>query len=248
MKLSGKTAIITGCASGMGKATAQLFCSDGAQVVLNDLSDQVFTLERELQAQGYEVAAVQGSAADMDIAEKAAQTAVDRFGKIDILINTVGLSCRTAILDTSLEEFERVINTNLKAVFCPCKAVLPYMIERQYGRIVNISSVAGLRGGGLLGKSTYAASKGGVTALSKGIAREVAKYGITCNVICPGFTMTPRTKDLPEEEFQRVLSAIPLGRGGQVNEITPMILLLASDDAGFITGTIHVIDGGTSMT
>ena len=247
MKLCGKTAIITGCASGMGKATAELFCAEGAQVVLNDLSDRVFDLEKELREQGYEAVAVQGSAADMNAAEKVAQSAVDSFGKIDVLVNAVGLSCRTTIMETSSEEFDRVINTNLKAVFCPCKAVLPHMIERQHGHIVNISSVAGLRGGGLLGKSTYAASKGGVTALSKGIAREVAKYGITCNVVCPGFTMTPRTNDLLEEERRRVLNAIPLGRGGTVNEIAPTILLLSSDDAGFTTGAVYVIDGGTSM-
>lgn len=247
MKLEGKTAILTGCASGIGKAAAELFCREGAQVVLNDISDRVFSLEKELLARGCDITAVQGSAVEMDVAEKLARMAADRYGKIDILVNTVGISHRKPIMDTTLEEFERVINVNLKAVFCPCKAALPYMIQRKYGRIVNIASVAGLRGGGLLGKSAYAASKGGVTSLSKAIAREVAQYGITCNAVCPGFILTPRTDGLSEEEYRRIMGQIPLGRGGTAEEVASAILLLASDDAGFTTGAVHVIDGGTSM-
>ena len=247
MKLSDKVAVITGAASGIGRATAERFCREGAAVVLADLSEGVRPLAEELASGGGAAVGIQMNAAVMDDVERTVRAAMDRFGKIDILVNTVGLSARKSIMDTTLEEFDRVINTNLKAIFCPCKAGIPHMIERRYGRIVNISSVAGLRGGGLLGKSTYACSKGGVTALTKGIAREVAPYGITCNVICPGFTMTPRMRELPEEEYQKVLKQIPLGRGGTAVEIAATILLLASDEAGFTTGAVHVIDGGTSM-
>lgn len=246
MRLSGKTAIVTGCANGMGRETAELFCREGAQVVLNDLSDQIFELEKSLNGKGYETAAVQGSVSDWDTVERMAAAAIKRFGKIDILINTVALSARKTIMDTPVEEFDRVINTNLKAVFYPCKAVLPHMIKRRYGRIVNFSSVAGLTGGGLLGKSTYACTKGGVIALTKGIALEVAQYGITCNVVCPGFVTTPRTAGISQEDYRRVVSQIPLGRSGKPSEISPTILLLASEDAGFTTGAVHVIDGGTA--
>ena len=247
MKLLKKTAIITGCARGIGQATARLFCKEGASLVINDLTDEIFTLEKELLDAGCNVVAVKGSIADYETVEKIVNTALEKFGKIDILINTVALPHRKSIMETPIEEFDRIISTNTKAIYYPCKAVIPHMIERKYGRIVNISSVAGIRGGGLLGKSTYACSKGAVTSLTKGIAREVAQYGITCNVVCPGFVKTPRNDVETPEAVERVIKQIPLGRGGLAEDVAPTLLHLASDDAAFITGTVSVVDGGTTM-
>lgn len=247
MKLQGKVAIITGCARGIGQATARLFALEGARLLINDLTDEIEVLCKELKDEGYDVVSFQGNVADFESVQVMVKTAIDYFGKVDILVNTVALPHRKTIMETSIEEFDRVINTNMKVIFYPCKAVIPYMIERNYGRIVNISSVAGIRGGGLLGKSTYAGSKAGVTGLSKGIAREVAPYGITCNVVCPGFTKTPRNDMETEDNIKRILAMIPLGRGGEACEIAPTILHLASDDASFVTGTVSVVDGGTTM-
>lgn len=247
MKLEGKVAVITGCARGIGEATVRLFASEGAKLMINDISDEIANLSKELVNQGCDVRYSIGDVSDSDSVNKMVDETINCFGRIDILVNTVALPHRKDIMETSEEEFGHIINTNMKAVFLPCKIVIPHMISRNYGRIINLSSVAGIRGGGLLGKSTYAGSKAGVIGLSKGIAREVAKYGITCNVVCPGFTKTPRNNLETQENINRILAMTPLGRGGEAIDIAPTILHLASDDARFTTGTVSVIDGGITM-
>ncbi|MDF2523224.1 MAG: 3-oxoacyl-(acyl-carrier-protein) reductase [Clostridiales bacterium] len=247
MKLDGKVAIITGCARGIGKATAQLFIKEGARLLINDLSNDIEVLKDELIANGGEVICYTGDVSDFKQVEEMVQTALNHFGKIDILVNTVALPQRKGILDTSIEEFDRVINVNLKAAFYPCKAVLPHMVQRRYGKIVNVASIAGIRGGGILGKSTYAGSKAGVIGLTKGIAREVAEYGINVNVVAPGLTNTPRNNVETPENISRAVAAIPLKRMGEPEDMAPTILHLASDDTRFITGTVSVIDGGFTM-
>lgn len=247
MDFKGKVAIVTGCAQGIGKATAVMLAQGGASLMVNDLTPKIEELKNELLAIGCDCISYRCDISDYDEVGKLVQATLDHFGKIDILINTVALPHRKKIMDTPIEEFDWVINVNLKAIFCPCKLVIPHMMEQRYGRIVNISSVAGIRGGGFLGMSTYACSKGGVIALSKGIAREVADYGITCNIVCPGFTMTSRNEGESDENVQRVLKQIPLHRYAQPEDIAHTIVHLASDDANFITGATYIVDGGATM-
>lgn len=243
----GKVAIVTGCAQGIGKATAVLLAKGGASLMINDLTPKIEEFREELLGMGCDVISYRCDISDYDEVGKLVEKTVEHFGKIDILINTVALPHRKKIMDTPKEEFDRVINVNLKAIFYPCKHVIPHMIEQRYGRIVNISSVAGIRGGGFLGMSTYACSKGGVISLTKGIAREVAEYGITCNVVCPGFTMTSRNENESPEAVQRVLNMIPLHKYAQPEEIAHTIVHLASDNASFITGATYIVDGGATM-
>jgi 3-oxoacyl-[acyl-carrier protein] reductase len=198
--------------SRIGKATARLFAVEGARLLLNDIAEEIEELKEELLLKGYDVISFKGDVTDYEQVHTMVKSALDYFGKIDILVNTVALPHRKTIMETSIEEFDRVINVNMKAVFYPCKVVLPHMIERRYGKIVNVASIAGIRGGGVLGKSTYAASKAGVIGLTKGIAREVASFGINVNAVAPGLTNTPRNVTEPPENIKRAITAIPMGR------------------------------------
>jgi 3-oxoacyl-[acyl-carrier protein] reductase len=215
--------------------------------LLNDIAEEIEEFKKELLLKGYDVISFKGDVTDYEQVHTMVKSALDYFGKIDILVNTVALPHRKTIMETSIEEFDRVINVNMKAVFYPCKVVLPHMIERRYGKIVNVASIAGIRGGGVLGKSTYAASKAGVIGLTKGIAREVASFGINVNAVAPGLTNTPRNVTEPPENIKRAITAIPMGRMAEPEDIAPTILYLASDDASFVTGTVSVVDGGFTM-
>jgi len=247
VRLKEKVAIITGSACGIGEAIAKSFAQEGAFLMINDLDKSILSLEKKLKSDQIRVISYIGDVSDYASVETMVNKTLDFYGKVDILINTVALPHRKNIMETSIAEFEKIINVNLKAAFFPAKAILPHMIKRRYGRIVNISSIAGRRGGGMLGKSTYAASKAGVIGLTKGIAREVAQYGITVNTIAPGLTDTPRNAATSPSKIKQCIKNIPLGRMGLPNDIAPAAVYLASDEASFVTGVVLEIDGGTTM-
>lgn len=241
----GRTALVTGSARGLGLSIARLLAQRGASVVVTDVDaaagEAATSTLRDEGRRAHFIAA--------DIAKEAqviglVEGAVAEFGPIDILVNNAGIVSTGPVADISLEHWQRLIDVDLTSVFLLVRAVLPSMMERRTGRIVNMASVAGLVGGGLLGNSCYAAAKGGVIAFTKGIAREGGPFGITANAICPALTETDMTASMPAEQRRRIIDAIPLGRAGTPTEIAHAVAFLASEAASFITGVTLEVDGG----
>ena len=242
-RLSGKVALVTGGASGIGKATAIRFAEEGAAIALWDLNE----------VRGAETAA---QIADMgtkvqfykvntmflaEVSAAAAQVATD-FGQIDILINNAGITRDATLLKMTEEQFDAVIDVNLKGVFNCTKAVAPYMVERSYGRIVSAASVVALYGN--FGQTNYVATKSGVIGMTKVWARELGKKGITANAIAPGFIATEMVETIPEKVMADIIGKTPVGRFGKPEDIANAYLFLSSDEASFINGVTLSVDGG----
>lgn len=244
-ELRGRIAIVTGSARGIGLSIARRLAERGSSVVVTDVNVEAGEISAaELRKEGYSAIFIPADISkEDDIAHLIAET-IDKFGRIDILVNNAGIVSTGPVTDVDLFHWQRLIDVDLTSVFLLVKAVLPHMVERHAGRIINIASVAGLNGGGLLGNSCYAAAKGGVIAFSKGIAREAGQHGVTSNVICPALTETDMTASMPEAQRRRIVDAIPLGRAGTPNEVAAAVTFLASDDAAFITGATLEVDGG----
>jgi 3-oxoacyl-[acyl-carrier protein] reductase len=252
MEQQGKVAIVTGAAGGIGEATALTLAQRGHRVVVADLNEQAAqAAAQRIQAAGLEAAAVRVDVADQASVQALVEQTLAKWSRIDVLINNAGIESSSPFLSITFEEFERVMRINTAGVWLCCQAVIPVMQRQQGGAIVNISSVAGQRGGGLLGTSAYATSKGAVIALTKALGREFAKSGIRVNAVAPALTMT----DLVERQLQRaapgmldrIIGMTPLGRGAQPKEIAAVIAFLASDEASFVTGHVYNADGGTAM-
>lgn len=243
--LTGRTALVTGAARGIGHAIAVALGHCGARVALADLDPQAAERAAELlRAQGVEATGV-----GVDVAEEqqvqAMVTQVERlFGGVDILVNNAGIVSTAPLLELTTAEWNRVMAIDLNSVFFCVKAVLPGMMDRRAGRIINIASVAGKRGGGLLGNSCYAAAKGAVIALTKGLAREAGPFDITVNAVSPALTDTEMTSVLAPQARAQVLAQMPLGRAGTPRDIAAAVCFLASAEAGFVTGEIMDVDGG----
>lgn len=243
--LAGRTALVTGAARGIGYAIATALGHGGARVAVADLDLQA--AERaagELRAQGIEAIGVA-----VDVAEEGQVQAmvaqVERLlGGVDILVNNAGIVSTAPLLELTTAEWNRVMAIDLNSVFFCVKAVLPGMMARRSGRIINIASVAGKRGGGLLGNSCYAAAKGAVIALTKGLAREAGPFDITVNAVSPALTDTEMTSALAPQARAQVLAQMPLGRAGTPRDIAAAVCFLASAEAGFVTGEIMDVDGG----
>lgn len=245
MRLAEKVAIITGAGSGIGEATAKRFSLEGASVVMNDLNPT--TLARvagEIRDAGGKVVTVEGDVTKKADAELLVLKAASEGGRVDILINNAGINRDAMAAKMTEEQWDAVVNVNLKGTFLCCQAALARMKEQQAGRIVNTSSVGAL---GNIGQANYAASKAGVIGLTKSLALEYARYGITVNCIAPGATMTPMLAGVPDNVKETILSKIPLGRMASPEEIANLHLFLASDEAAFITGQVIFIDGGMSV-
>ncbi len=240
MKLQDRTAIITGGASGIGLETAKLFLNEGANVLIADVNDAAGkTAANDL---GSNCKFVKTDVSDKSSAYFCIIETLKKFGKVDILINNAGITSDASLLKMSSEQFEKVIDINLKGVFFMTKYAATHMAENNYGRIINTSSIVGIYGN--FGQTNYAASKSGVIGMTKSWARELGRKGITVNAVAPGFILTDMLGTIPEKILNNIKERTPLGRLGTPADIARAYLFLASDDAEFITGTTLSVDGG----
>lgn len=244
-KFDGKVVIVTGSGRGIGKAIALAFAREGANVVVN-VSRSVEEGQKvvdEIKAMGREAILVQANVAKIEEVEKMVKITLEKFGKIDILVNNAGINRPAMVYKMKKEEWDEVIDVNLKGVFNCIRLVAPHMIERKQGKIINVSSTAAEHG--LIGNSNYAASKAGVNALTKTAALELARYGINVNAVEPFIIETRFTEWVKDPRFKdKYLSRIPLGRFGKPEDVAGAVLFLASDEASYITGKTIEIDGG----
>lgn len=249
--LSGKVALITGAARGIGKALALKFAAEGADIAFTDLvrnDDMAAGLEatrQEIEAVGVTCRAYAGNAADFAETEAVVKKIHEDFGHIDILVNNAGITLDKLMLRMSEDEWDAVINVNLKSAFNFIHALLPIMMRQRDGRIINMSSVVGVHGNA--GQANYSASKAGMIALAKSVAQEMGSRGIRANCIAPGFIETAMTQKLSEEVRKDWMKKIPLRRGGQVEDIANVATFLASDLSSYVTGQVIQVDGGMNM-
>lgn len=245
--MSGKTAVVTGGSRGIGRAICLELARRGANVVFSYAGNTAAaekTLE-ELKAPGVEARAVQGNVADPAAAKTLIDTAVKELGGIHILVNNAGITRDGLAMAMKEEDFDAVIETNLKGAFLCMKAAIRPMMKARYGRIVNMSSVVALRGNP--GQVNYCASKAGLIGMTKSLAKEMGARGITVNAVAPGYISTDMTAALPDAARQAMLSTIPVGRAGNPEDVAAAVAFLASEEAGYITGQVLSVDGGMGM-
>jgi NAD(P)-dependent dehydrogenase (short-subunit alcohol dehydrogenase family) len=245
-------AIVTGSAGGIGEATARAIAKRGARVAVADLRvEAAEQAAQRLRSEGLTAEPVPVDVSDPTSVNAMIESVLGRWGRVDILVNNAGIESSKPFLELSLEEYERVMRINVTGVWLCCRAVIPVMQRQRAGCILNVSSVAGQRGGGLLGTAAYSTSKGAVIALTKALAREFARAGIRANAVAPSLTMTDlarrQLEKLDPSTLDRVIAMTPLGRVAQPEEIAALIAFLTSSDAAFITGHVYNIDGGTAM-
>jgi len=245
MNFTGKTVVVTGSSRGIGRSIAEKFAVLGANVVINGTSKTIFETEKEFAEKGYSVKAFEG---DISIAENAKALidfAVETFGTVDVLVNNAGITRDKLLVRMSDEEWDAVLDVNLKSAFLCTKAVTRIMMKQRRGVIINISSVVGVTGNA--GQANYAASKAGLIGFTKSVAKELGSWGITCNAVAPGFIETDMTGHLSDEIKEKFLAAIPLRRAGTPSEVADAVCFLSSDSAKYITGQVIHIDGGMVM-
>ncbi len=241
--LKGKTVLVTGAAKGIGKAIAIAFAKEGSNIVLNYRSAVSDDLIAEIKSYGVECMPIQGDISDFSKAKEITEKAIEKFGGIDVLINNAGITKDGLLMRMLEEDFDAVLNTNLKGSFNMTRHVINYMIKKRSGTIINISSIVGVMGNA--GQVNYAASKAGVIGMTKSIAREVAARGITCNAIAPGFIETDMTAVLKEDIVKQMIAQIPMKKLGQAEDIAQAAVFLAKSQ--YITGQVIHVNGGMAM-
>jgi 3-oxoacyl-[acyl-carrier protein] reductase len=245
--MKGQHALVTGGSRGIGKAICLELAKQGVHVAVNYSGNKqkAEDVAKECQSYGVEAMAVQGNVADSSSVQTMVKSVIEVFGSIEILVNNAGITRDTLIMRMKEEDFDAVIDTNLKGVFNCAKAVTRSMMKQRYGRIINISSVVGVMGNA--GQANYVASKAGVIGLTKSLARELANRNIRANAIAPGFIETEMTDELPDSTKEELLKQIPLAELGKPEDVAKVVVFLASDAASYMTGqTLHV-DGGMVM-
>ena len=245
--MKGNIALVTGASRGIGRAIALTLAKEGIFVVVNynGSRERAEEVVREIKEAGGDGAVWQCSVADYAACQEMITGIVKAYGSLDILVNNAGITRDNLIMKMSEEDFDAVINANLKGCFNTIKAVSRQMLRQRSGRIINITSVSGILGNA--GQANYSASKAGVIGLTKAVARELASRGITANAVAPGFVETEMTDVLADAAKENLLSQIPLGRPGNTKDIANAVLFLASDAAGYITGQVLSVDGGMAI-
>jgi len=246
LKLAGKVALVTGAAQGIGKAVALLLAQNGADIVVSDINlEKAEETAKEIEAMGRKAMAIKVDVANSGDVERMVQTILERFGQIDVLVNNAGIARDKLILRMTEEDWDAVLDINLKGTFNCTKAVVRHMSRQRSGKIVNIASVVGEMGNA--GQANYSASKAGVIGFTKTIAREFAQRGINVNAIAPGYIQTPMTEALPEKAKEELKNMIPLERLGQPEDVAEAVLFLVSNASNYITGQVLNVNGGIYM-
>lgn len=242
--------IVTGSGSpkGIGKTIAKTFAKQGGTVVIADMNTEgIANTVKEIEQEGGKAFGIELNVTDKASVDNMVKTIMDKFGRIDVLVNNAGISQKVTVEDMTLEDMQRIFNVNMFGLFLCTQACMKPMREAKYGRIVNLSSVSGKRGGGVFGGAHYSASKAAVLGFSKNLSREISADGVTINSVCPGLINTEIWKSLPKEDAQKVIDGIPMGRPGETQEVANAIVFLASKEASYITGEEIDINGGSHM-
>ncbi|NLM27050.1 MAG: 3-oxoacyl-[acyl-carrier-protein] reductase [Clostridiaceae bacterium] len=245
MDFSGKTVVVTGSSRGLGKAIAEKFASLNANVVINGTSETVLKTESEFLEKGYRVKAVIGDVSIDENARKLIDTAISEFGAVDVLVNNAGIIRDKLLIRMTEEDWDSVLDANLKSAFLCTKAAAKPMMKKRHGTIINITSVVGHMGNA--GQANYASSKAGMIGFTKSVAKELGPWGITCNAVAPGFILTDMSGALNDQIKEKYIAMVPLKRAGTPDEVADAVCFLASDSAKYITGQVINIDGGMVM-
>jgi NAD(P)-dependent dehydrogenase (short-subunit alcohol dehydrogenase family) len=245
MELKDRVAVVTGSGQGIGEGIVRAFASAGAKVVVNDVEEaRAVAVAADLEASGASAISLAADVSRSEGAEALISTAMEAFGQVDVLVNNAGIARDRYLTKMSEEEWDDVLRINLKSQFLTCRAAVPHMMERRYGRIVNISSRAWL---GAVGQANYASSKGAVVSLTKTLALELAKFEITANCVAPALVDTPLFRGLSEEVQERLMKTVPIGRIATPEDIARAVLFFALEGSSYITGQVLYVCGGRSL-
>jgi len=246
MDISNKIAIVTGSSRGIGRAIALKLAEVGATVVVNDIDETVKAVAQEIKAMGRQSLPILADVSSSSDVARLVEETIANYGRIDILVNNAGIARDQLLLRMSDEDWDKVLDVNLKSVFLCTKAVLRHMVKQRWGRIISIASIVGIVGN--KGQANYASAKAGIIGFTRTVAKEVASHGITANAIAPGFIDTDMTQRLKEDWKQQLKKQIPLGYFGSSRDVAEAVAFLASEEARYITGQVLGVDGGMAIS